>query len=143
MKINSKGLRIIKDSEDCKLKAYVCPAGVWTIGWGHTGDVYPGQVIDQEEADQLLAFDAEEAENQVKSSVKVPLNENQFSALVSFTFNLGPVNLKSSTLLKYLNSKEYNKAANEFPKWNKSKGKVLNGLVKRRAAERELFLEDA
>lgn len=117
----------------------------WTIGIGHTGSVdgkpvAPGMTITQEKSRQLLKDDAATATRAVIKLVSVPLNQNQFDALVDFTFNLGQGNLQSSTLLKKLNAKDYAGAANEFPRWNKAGGNVLPGLTKRRAAERTLFL---
>ena len=141
MKISAKGLAIIKEFESCKLEAYLCPAGVLTIGWGHTGaDVHEGMCISQERADELLRGDVALSEQFVAKLVKVPLRQGQFDALVSFTYNIGPGALMHSTLLRQLNMHNYVGAANEFSRWNKSKGKVLAGLVRRRAAERALFL---
>jgi lysozyme len=148
MYISKKGLDLIKFFETLKLKAYRCPAGVWTVGYGHTKGVYPGMVITEELADKFLVDDVWNFEREVESLVKVPITQNQFDALVSFAFNVGSdiddddiaEGLGDSTLLKKLNRGDVQGAADEFPKWNKSRGKVLNGLIKRRAAERELFL---
>lgn len=141
MKVNQKGIDLIKNFEGLRLKSYRCPAGVWTIGYGHTGkDVFEGMIITEAEAESILKKDLEKFEQGVEKAVDVPLSEDQFSALVSFSFNLGLGNLSGSTLLKDLNKKEYQAAADEFPKWRKAGGKVLEGLVKRRAAERDLFL---
>lgn len=117
----------------------------WTIGIGHTGSVDgvpvgPGMVITEAKSYALLDQDAATAAKGVNTSVVVPLNQNQFDALVDFTFNLGVGNLQSSTLLKKLNARDYTGASNEFPKWNKAQGQVLSGLTKRREAERKLFL---
>lgn len=140
MKINDKGLQIIKDFEGCRLKAYICPAGVWTIGYGHTANVKPDMVITSTDAERLLRQDLKRFEEAVSSLVKVPVTPNQFSALVSFTFNIGVGALRNSTLLRKLNSSNYKGAAEEFLRWNKANGKVLPGLTKRRKAERDLFL---
>lgn len=141
MRTSQAGTELIQSFEGCKLNAYVCPAGVLTIGWGHTGkDVTPGQCISQARADELLAQDLAPRERDVERLVKVPLTQHQFDALVSFVYNLGAGALAGSTLLKKLNAGNYAGAADEFLKWNKAGGKVLPGLSRRRAAERELFL---
>lgn len=140
MKINDKGLELIKRFEGCRLTAYRCPAGVWTIGYGHTQDVKPGMAITKYDAERFLRQDIRRFEEGVTALVKVPLTSNQFSALVSFAFNVGVSALKSSTLLKKLNRGDLNGAANEFLRWNKAGGKELEGLTKRREAERNLFL---
>ena len=127
--------------EDCKLEAYLCPAGIWTIGWGSTGShVYKGLTISQEEADQLFIEDCERFVESVNSSVKVPLTQYEFDALVTFAYNVGCGNFESSTLLKKLNIGNYQGASNEFLRWDKSKGKVLKGLTYRRQSERHYFL---
>ncbi len=142
MKINQAGLDIIKEFEGLKLKAYKCPADVWTIGYGHTGDeVVEGMEIDEEMAESLLLDDVEEAQEGVSQLVKYPhLNENQFSALVSFAYNVGLENLRISLLLRCLNLGNPKDAAEQFLRWNKAGGKVLAGLTRRRQAERKLFL---
>lgn len=139
MKISQKGIDLIKRFEGCRLEAYKCPAGVWTIGYGHTNGVKEGMKITQQEAEKLLKQDLVVYENIVLESVTTALNQPIFDALVSFTYNLGGGNLKSSTLLKLLNDRDYYGASKEFEKWNKASGKVLVGLVKRREAERNLF----
>lgn len=140
MYISKKGLELIKQFEGLRLKAYKCPAGIWTIGYGHTKGVYPGMTITEELADKFLVDDIWYFERGVESLVAVPLTQGQFDALVSFAFNVGADGLGDSTLLKKLNSGDYAGAADEFPKWVYSRGKKLKGLVRRRAAERELFL---
>lgn len=117
----------------------------WTIGIGHTGKVNgkpvgPGMTISKQMSYDLLDQDAAIAARAVNKSVVVPLNQNQFDALVDFTFNLGVGNFQSSTLLKKLNARDFAGAANEFPRWNKAQGQVLAGLTKRRNKEKELFL---
>lgn len=140
MKINAEGIAIIKQFEGCELKAYKCPAGVWTIGYGHTGkDVTPGLVISATHAERLLLRDVESFEAGVSELVKVELTDNQFSALVSLAFNIGLGRFKNSTLLRKLNQGKYADAAQQFNKWVYAAGVKLGGLVKRRAAERELF----
>jgi GH24 family phage-related lysozyme (muramidase) len=146
MKISEKGINIIKKFEGCKLTSYKCPAGVWTIGCGtikypNGNTVKKGDVCTDAQVDQYFSNDLVKFENSVNSLVKVPLTQNQFDALVSFSYNVGASNLATSTLLKKLNAKDYKGAAAEFPKWNKAGGKVMNGLTKRRNAEMELFLK--
>ncbi len=135
------GLSIIRDCEGLRTTSYRCPAGIPTIGYGHTGpEVKDGQTITKEEADRLLRDDVKNAERAIKRLVKVQLTQGQFDALVSFTFNLGAGNLQTSTLLKKLNAGDYAGAAEQFLVWNKAAGKVLPGLVKRRERERQCFL---
>lgn len=142
MKTNSVGIALIKSSETLRLRAYRCPAGVLTIGWGHTGpDVKPGQVLSGEaEADEILYADLEKYEAAVTAGVRVTPTSNQFSALVSFCFNVGRSAFLKSTLLRLFNAGDIAGASLEFARWNKSKGKVLDGLTTRRANERILFL---
>lgn len=139
-KMQTVNYEIIKDFEGLRLEAYKCPADVWTIGYGHTNKVKQGDVITAGEADVLLALDVQEAERAVNAYVDVDINQNQFDALVSFVYNLGAGNFKLSTLLRKLNEGDYLGAANEFERWNKAGGKVLNGLVRRRKAESNLFI---
>lgn len=134
-----KDTSIIKECEGLYLKSYLCPADVWTIGYGHTKGVKPKQVITEEQANQYLLDDLQVSLGAVNRLVKVKLSQNQFDALVSFTFNLGQGALAGSTLLRKLNSGDYEGAANEFPKWNGAGGKVLAGLVRRRKMEQDLF----
>lgn len=143
MKVSIDGINLIKKYEGCRLTAYKCPAGVWTIGYGHTKNVKSGMKITQNKANELLEDDLKRIGNTIIQLVNVSLHQNQFDALVSFTFNCGSGALKRSTLLKKLNNKDYDGAANEFIKWNKSNGKVLNGLVKRREEEKSLFLKSS
>jgi lysozyme len=139
--INSDGLALIKRFEGLRLKAYKCPAGVWTIGYGHTGDVKPEHELkDEHQADIVLKSDLERYEECVER-LAPGLNDNQFSALVSFAFNLGETALARSTLLKHVLAQRFEQAGAQFLKWHYAAGKVLPGLVKRRAAERELFLK--
>lgn len=133
---------LIKEFEGCKLKAYKCPADVWTIGYGHTDGVKEGDEITQQEADRLLASDVELFTTGVQRLVHSDINRNQLGALVSFSFNLGLGNLRHSTLLRMVNAGDFLGAANEFARWNKAGGKILSGLVRRREAERQLFLKE-
>ena len=144
MKVTSKnGKDIIKKYEGFRAAAYVCPAGVVTIGYGTTKingkPVSENMKITTAEANVLLDEDLFIFEKHVNDLVKVDLTQNQFDALVSFVYNVGPGAFKKSTLLKKLNLEDYEGAANEFPRWNKANKKVLPGLTRRRATEKELF----
>jgi len=139
MKISLEGLSLIKKFEGCRLKAYYCSGGVLTIGYGHTGGVKETDVITQEEADKLLKGDILKFEQYVSDNVKVDLDQSQFDALVAWTFNLGPGNLRESTMLKKLNNQEYESVPFEMRRWNKAGGKTLDGLIRRREAESLLF----
>lgn len=142
--VNEAGLKLLKEFEGCNLKAYPDPgtgADPWTIGWGHTGaEVHPGMSITQQRADELLKQDIETFERAVYNFVQVPMTENQFSALVCFAYNVG--GWRGSTLFRLVRARKMHEAADEFPKWCHAGGKVLNGLVRRRAAERDLFLSE-
>lgn len=141
MQINDAGLALLKEFEGCKLKAYKDSVGVWTIGYGHTGDeVCDGMEIDQDAADELLRQDLEDKEDGVERLVKVEVSDNQFSALVCFAYNVGLGNLRSSLLLRCLNMHNPKDAGEQFLRWNKAGGRVLDGLTRRREAERALFL---
>ena len=140
MKITNEGINLIKKFEGLRLEAYLCPAGVWTIGYGHTKGVKKGQVITQLEADNLLKEDLSSFEKGVTSLIKSNINQNQFDSLVSFAFNLGLANLKSSTLLKKVNSNSNDRTiVDEFIKWIYAGGKPLEGLKRRRQAEAYLY----
>ena len=139
MKTSQKGIDLIKRFEGCSLTAYKCPAGRWTIGYGHTNGVEKGQKITKKQAESFLKEDIEFYEDGVNKYVSAPLTQNQFDALVSFTYNVGLGAFKTSTLRQKLNAGDYTGAAKEFPRWNKSSGFVLNGLIARRKAEKELF----
>lgn len=140
---SSKGLDLIKNFEGCELKAYVCPAGVLTIGYGHTGpEVTAGMEITTAEAEELLKTDLIRFERTVDNCVNVPIKQCQFDALVSFTFNCGGDAFKNSTLLRLLNAKDYEGAAGQFSRWVNGPNGPLPGLVRRREAEEELFRRD-
>jgi len=139
MNISQEGLSLIKKFEGCELEAYKCAAGVLTIGYGSTKGIKEGDTITQEEADKLLLHEMEEYEGYINDAVTVDLKQNQFDALVSWVFNLGPANLKTSTMLKVLNNKEYDDVPAQIKRWNKAGGKVLQGLIRRREAEALLF----
>ena len=118
----------------------MCPAGKWTIGYGHTGnDVFRGLIITRTQAELLLKKDVAGAESDVLNQVKVKITQNQFDALVSWTYNLGGTNLSQSTMLKLLNNGDYDSVPCQMMRWVYAAGKRLNGLVKRRKAEGELF----
>ncbi|MEG5594009.1 lysozyme [Enterobacter hormaechei] len=145
MQTSEKGMALIKQFEGCKLTAYQDSVGVWTIGYGWTQPVdgkpiRAGMTIKQETAERLLKTGLVSYESDVSRLVKVVLTQGQFDALVSFTYNLGAQSLSTSTLLRKLNAGDYAGAADEFLRWNKAGGKVLNGLTRRREAERALFL---
>lgn len=139
-KTSQAGVNLIKSFEGCKLTAYQDSAGVWTIGYGHTSGVKKGMTITEAQAEAYLKGDLVTAENAVNGKVTYSIKQNQFDALVSFTYNVGSGNFGSSTLLKKLNQGDITGAANEFEKWNKAGGQVLEGLVRRRAAEKAMFL---
>lgn len=137
--INREGLELVKRFEGCKLRAYICAGGVLTIGYGSTGPhVKPGMVITQQQADELLRSDLRRFEDYVAEHC-APATDNQFAALVSFAFNVGEAALAKSTLRRCHMAKDYEGAAVQFRRWNKAGGKVLKGLVTRRAAEEALY----
>ena len=145
MQTSEKGIALIKQFEGCKLTAYQDSVGVWTIGYGWTQPVDGKPIrarmtIKQETAERLLKTGLVSYESDVSRLVKVGLTQGQFDALVSFTYNLGARSLSTSALLRKLNAGDYAGAADEFMHWNKAGGKVLNGLTRRREAERALFL---
>ena len=139
MNTSAEGLALIKKFEGCELEAYQCSAGVWTIGYGHTKDVVQGMTISKEEAEQMLIDELHEYESYINEYVTAALSQNQFDALVSWVYNLGPANLKASTMLKVLNSGKYEDVPAQMKRWNKAGGKVLEGLIRRREAEACLF----
>ena len=140
MNTSAEGIALIKKFEGCELKAYQCSAGVWTIGYGHTKDVEEGDTISKDQAEEMLVEELHEYENYVNEYVNVALSQNQFDALVSWVYNLGPANLSASTMLKVLNSGEYEDVPAQMKRWNKAGGKVLEGLIRRREAEACLFV---
>lgn len=143
MKTSNSGRTIIKGFESLELKAYPDPGTggkPWTIGWGHTKGVKPGDRITLEQAEAFFSEDLAVFELTVNSSIKRAVTQNQFDAMVSLAFNIGGPNFAQSTLVKKFNIGDMQGAAAEFPKWRNSAGKVMPGLVKRRAEEREMFL---
>ena len=139
MKISEEGISLIKNYEGCRLEAYQDSVGIWTIGYGVIKGVKEGDKINQEEADHLLQEELPEYEGYINDMIKVPLEQCQFDALVCWVYNLGPNNLKDSTLLRILNEGDYNGVPEQIKRWNKAGGTVLAGLVKRRSAEADLF----
>jgi lysozyme len=139
VQISEEGIALIKKFEGCRLESYLCSAGVLTIGYGPTREVLEGAQITQGEADEMLWEDIKSFEGYVNDLVFVPLKQCQFDALVCWTFNLGATNLAESTMLKKLNALEYAEVPYQMRRWNRAKGKVLDGLVRRREAESLLF----
>ena len=135
MNISENGLNLIKSFEGCRLTAYKCPAGVWTIGWGHTGGVYEGQTITQVQADEMLVSDLASYERKVDKYSSYGWNQNEFDALVSFAYNIGSIDQLTAN-----GTRTRAVIANKMLEYNKASGKVLAGLVRRREAERALFL---
>lgn len=139
MKTSQRGISLIKSFESLRLEAYRCPAGIWTIGYGHTAGVRRGDRIDEQKAEQLLAEDLREFE-EVVSRECPGVSQRRFDALVSFVFNVGTGNFLKSTLLKCVKANPDNvNIRYEFSRWNKSKGMVLSGLIRRRKAEADLY----
>ena len=142
---NARGVDIIKTYEGWSAEPYICPTGYWTIGygsiWGADGKriTADSPSVSEAEGELLLRRELAHVETAIRALVRVPLNEHQFSALCSWTYNLGSGRLKTSTLRQKLNRGDYDGAAAEFHKWNRGGGKVLAGLVRRRKSEVELF----
>ena len=145
MEVNKAGRDLIKRFEGCKLRAYKCPAGLWTIGYGNTfyedgTKVKQGDVITQQRAEQLFDLIVDDFAQKVDALVKSNVSENNFSALVSFTFNVGIGNFQRSTLLRKVNANPKDATIPaEFRKWVRANGEVLKGLVRRREAEAKLY----
>lgn len=140
MNISQTGLDLIKQSEGLETTAYLCPAGVWTIGYGHTHGVKRGDAVTGRQAEEYLREDLQVGELTVNTNAKAVLTQGQFDALVAFVFNVGAGNFVRSTLLRKLNAGDYAGAAAEFGRWIYAGKTELPGLIRRRAAERELFL---
>lgn len=148
--LNQATIDLVKHFEGLFLEAYLCPAGVWTIGYGHTGLVHKdgtvkkGRVITKSKAEELLAYDlgqfAPGVEKLLLPRAREEINDNQFGALVSFAFNCGLGAFKTSTLLQRINARRYADCPAEFLKWNRAGGKVLRGLTRRRQSEANLFM---
>ena len=145
MKTGPKGLRLIKQFEGWRNKAYRCSAGVLTIGYGHTSMAGPptvkaGMTITKAQAEQILKRDLRKYEKAVNNAVRVDLTQEQFDSLVSFTFNVGPGGFRKSSVLRMVNARRFDAVPAKLMLWNKAGGRVLKGLTRRRAAEGELFM---
>lgn len=143
MKLSQRGIDLIKQFEGYSSKAYPDPAtggAPWTIGYGTTKGVKPGMIITAEQAEKMLRDDVAKFESGVSSLVTAPTTQGQFDAMVSLAYNIGLGNFGKSTLLKKHNARCYTCAADQFRVWNRANGKVMNGLTKRRAAEREVYM---
>jgi len=140
MKTSNEGISLIKKFEGCKLDAYQCSAKVWTIGFGTTKGVKEGDHCTMREAEDWLADDLYEFEKYIHKYVNTPLDQNQFDSLVAWTYNLGPTNLRESTLLVRINDLDFDDVPYQMKRWNRAGGKVLDGLVRRREAESLLWL---
>ena len=142
MKTSPKGIALIKEFEGLRLKAYKCPGGVWTIGYGHTTGVKPGMVISEAQAEEYLKADLIAFERYL-NGLGLALNQNQFDALVSFIYNVGTGNFSKSTLLRKVRANpQDNSIMDEFLRWVYSKGRVLPGLQRRRLAEMKLYFSN-
>lgn len=143
MKLSQRGIDLIKQFEGYSSKAYPDPAtggAPWTIGYGTTKGVKPGMVITAEQAEKMLRDDVAKFESGVSSLVTAPTTQGQFDAMVSLAYNIGLGNFGKSTLLKKHNARCYTCAADQFRVWNRANGKVMNGLTKRRTAERQVYM---
>ena len=138
METTTPGIELIKQSEGFRSEPYKDVGGIWTVGYGHTQKAM--NPISHEEAELLLKKDLKNAEKVIETHVKVPLTQNQFNALVSFIFNVGEGKFRGSTLLKLLNQGMYEEAAGQFTRWVYAGGAIQKGLIKRREAEKDLFL---
>lgn len=139
MNYSLAGEQLTEQFEGCELTAYQDQVGVWTIGYGHTASVTPGQACTPEQAQEWLEQDTQWAVGVVNAHVNVPLTQGEFDSLVDFVFNLGAGNFESSTLLRLLNSGDYADAAAQFPRWDLAGGQVVAGLLRRRLAEQAEF----
>lgn len=138
---NEAGVALIRTYEGLSLQSYLCPAGLWTVGYGHTATAKPFARITLDEAERLLRQDLVMAERAVAMRVEVALNDNQFAALVSFVFNVGEAAFARSSLLKKLNAGDYSAVPKELGRWVRAQGIKLEGLVRRRNAEIALWLK--
>lgn len=144
MKTGPKGIKLLKQFEGWRSKAYRCSAGVLTIGYGHTSmagppKVTPSMTITKAQGEAILKKDLKKYEKAVNDYVRVQLTQEQFDALVSFCYNVGPGNFKKSSVLRYVNARRFDDVPSRLMLWNKAGGRVLRGLTRRRAAEGELF----
>lgn len=143
MRTSQQGIDLIKEFEGFSKRAYLCPGLVWTIGYGHTKGVKPEDVVTEREAEQLLREDLQDAEGIVDHLVTAKIDQKQFDALVSLVYNIGTGNFHKSTIRRLINEGcwDIKKLEHAWMIWNKSKGKVLKGLVRRREAEFNLFCD--
>lgn len=142
MKTSPKGIALIKEFEGLRLKAYKCPGGVWTIGYGHTDGVRPGMVISERQAEDFLKAELIAFEKYL-NDLRLAINQNQFDALISFIYNVGTGNFSSSTMLRKVKANPLdNSIMDEFLRWVYSKGRVLPGLQRRRLAEMKLYFSN-
>lgn len=144
-KLNTRSLNLIKSFEGWRSKAYRCSAGVWTIGYGHTAAAgspkpKPGMRITKAYGEQLLLKDMQKYARAVDEAIKVPLNANQFGALTSFCYNVGPGGFRKSSVCRYVNQRRFKEVPGRLMLWNKAAGKTLRGLTRRRRAEGKLFM---
>ena len=142
MRTSQRGIDLIKEFEGYSERVYMCAGGKYTIGYGHTRGVEPGDTCTREQAEEYLRHDLIDAEETIEALINVPLSQCQFDALVSLVYNIGSGNFYSSTIRRVINRKitdieEYRRA---WMMWIKSRGKVLKGLIRRREAEFELFI---
>lgn len=140
MTINDAGIKLIKSFEGCRLSVYLDVGGLPTVGWGQRTDLSVGTEITQDEADKMLLDALGEVQRGINQLVKTSPSSNQYSALVAFTYNVGLGNFKQSTLLRCVNNNNWTDASKAFAPWCKVQGKVVDGLVRRRAAESALFM---
>jgi lysozyme len=140
--LNQKGIDLIKKWEGLRLEAYKDPAGIWTIGYGITNNVFPGLKITEDEAEKKLDDKIAKIEDFLDRAVKTELTDNQWSALVCLIYNIGMLAFTNSTLLKLLNIKRYIAAGEEFLRWIKINGVPSQGLLNRRLEEKKLFMEN-
>ena len=144
MKTGPKGIKLLKSFEGWRSKAYRDSVGVWTIGYGHTSmagppKVTPNMTITKAQGEAILKKDLKKYEKAVNDYVRVQLTQEQFDALVSFCYNVGPGNFKKSSVLRYVNARRFDDVPSRLMLWNKAGGRVLRGLTRRRAAEGELW----
>ena len=138
--ISSDSMNLITKYEGLRLESYDDGTGVWTIGYGTTRNIRPGMKITKEQAYNFLMHDIRIIEAELNKLIYVQLRQNEFDALVSLVYNIGINAFKHSTMLKYIENSNFDKAANEFERWVYADGRKLQGLVNRRAAEKELFI---
>lgn len=141
MKTSQKGIDLIKEFEGFRSKAYLCPGGIWTIGYGHTKGVRPNDIVTQRQAEDLLRKDLIECESAVNNLIKVNITQNQFDALVSLVYNIGVGNFVDSTVRKLINQQclDISRIEHAWCMWKRAGGRTLSGLMRRREAEFKLF----